>query len=207
MGEMLLLMAKLAMPAAIIIGSAARFKQYSKYKKKQKQMTATSITPNTLHKKVICVKCGNTLQENDRFCDKCGTKCDAFKKDICIKCGNALQGNDKFCDKCGTANLLEKETIPIISNTENAILMRSEARIVWMRVKLTCYPDRFEIYNINTKKTKVREFSYIQSVDKYMGGSSSMGIVYKDTTSEIITFKDGTRDKWINFLKRNITPF
>ena len=49
---------------------------------------------------MYCGKCGNVLQENEKFCSKCGT---ARNSKTCIKCGNILQENEKFCSKCGTA--------------------------------------------------------------------------------------------------------
>ncbi len=49
---------------------------------------------------MYCGKCGNVLQENEKFCPKCGTQ--RFSK-YCGKCGNILQENEKFCPKCGTS--------------------------------------------------------------------------------------------------------
>ena len=43
---------------------------------------------------MYCGKCGNVLQENEKFCSKCGT---ARNSKTCIKCGNILQENEKFC--------------------------------------------------------------------------------------------------------------
>lgn len=44
-----------------------------------------------------CTKCGNELQENQKFCTVCGTKTEIR----CPKCNEKLQLNQKFCTACG----------------------------------------------------------------------------------------------------------
>lgn len=56
--------------------------------------------------KKTCPKCGASLNEDQRFCDKCGsdTKADAGSKFvICKKCGEKNHSGVKFCVECGNA--------------------------------------------------------------------------------------------------------
>ena len=59
-----------------------------------------------------CLKCGNEIQEGQKFCMKCGTPVSADNNKrasstikeplVCSKCGNPLNPGQKFCMKCGT---------------------------------------------------------------------------------------------------------
>lgn len=122
----------------------------------------------------------------------------------CAHCGSGIQKGDKFCFKCGAPNLLRKVAGPVNDRSDKVVIMSSEARIVWMNVHITCYSDRFEIYFVKTGKIKVRDFSFILSVEKSLDG---MFVKYKDTSSELITLKDGTKEEWIRILQSHITPF
>lgn len=46
-----------------------------------------------------CAGCGHNLNENAKFCPKCGTKVTT----ICKKCGYSLVYGTNFCTRCGTA--------------------------------------------------------------------------------------------------------
>lgn len=62
-----------------------------------------------------CSNCGNELREDDVFCEKCGTKCEAenIESEIpevveqsdnaifCEECGNKIINSDSFCSFCG----------------------------------------------------------------------------------------------------------
>ena len=50
---------------------------------------------------VKCVKCGNTLEEGQEFCPKCGTPRDGKEKVCCSKCGAEIKEGQDFCTKCG----------------------------------------------------------------------------------------------------------
>ena len=58
----------------------------------------------------ICKNCGNTLNDNEKFCTNCGTPVEVLKKveakRYCRQCGNLLAAGAKFCDVCG------KEALP-----------------------------------------------------------------------------------------------
>ena len=53
-----------------------------------------------------CLKCGNELQDGQKFCMKCGTPVSVNPQPaapaVCSKCGNPLKPGQKFCMKCGT---------------------------------------------------------------------------------------------------------
>ena len=59
-----------------------------------------------------CSKCGNELNDGQKFCMKCGTPVSANPQSavkqqlatatVCAKCGNPLNPGQKFCMKCGT---------------------------------------------------------------------------------------------------------
>ena len=59
-----------------------------------------------------CIKCGNELQDGQKFCMKCGTPVSVNPQSaaakqaeapiVCPKCGNPLKPGQKFCMKCGT---------------------------------------------------------------------------------------------------------
>ena len=56
-----------------------------------------------------CPVCGNTLAEDDTFCDNCGNKIKIANRKVeivkdnyrCPVCGNSLEEWDAFCDNCG----------------------------------------------------------------------------------------------------------
>ena len=59
-----------------------------------------------------CSKCGNELYENDRFCNKCGTKLEPVvvpaaiaepERRVCSSCGADLAEGMKFCIRCGAS--------------------------------------------------------------------------------------------------------
>ena len=50
---------------------------------------------------IKCINCGATLEENQKFCPKCGTAKSEVKKKVCGKCGAELEDGHEFCPKCG----------------------------------------------------------------------------------------------------------
>lgn len=46
-----------------------------------------------------CPNCGNALEDNDIFCNKCGVK--IVKYFFCEKCGAELRNGASFCSACG----------------------------------------------------------------------------------------------------------
>lgn len=47
----------------------------------------------------ICKNCGDPLEDGQKFCEKCGHPADAPLK--CYKCGDPLDVGQRFCEKCG----------------------------------------------------------------------------------------------------------
>ncbi len=59
----------------------------------------------------VCTNCGNTLNDNAKFCMKCGTPVQAAEKKeqkYCVQCGNLLRDGLKFCEVCGREVASEK---------------------------------------------------------------------------------------------------
>lgn len=48
---------------------------------------------------VVCGKCEATIDSDDEFCPKCGTK--VLKERMCPVCGSKPRASDMFCRKCG----------------------------------------------------------------------------------------------------------
>lgn len=48
----------------------------------------------------FCHHCGRPVNQNDVFCDNCGTK--LVSKLVCPNCGFEFEKDSKFCPKCGT---------------------------------------------------------------------------------------------------------
>lgn len=71
----------------------------------------------------ICVNCGASLSEEDRFCPSCGKQIERTKdisgaqKKICARCGNPYEQGQKFCVKCGFSLLDLKNEEKIIEKT------------------------------------------------------------------------------------------
>lgn len=83
-------------------------------KKNDKKKKAKEI--DEYEDKKVCLSCGETLSDEDRFCKKCGTEVmdevedddndDKIKEksgaSFCISCGAPLNNGDRFCQKCGS---------------------------------------------------------------------------------------------------------
>lgn len=54
---------------------------------------------------IRCANCGNELNENQRFCSRCGLPVGAGGTNQirrCVKCGNELNEGAAFCKRCGS---------------------------------------------------------------------------------------------------------
>ncbi len=106
--------------------------------------------------KHVCQNCGNELNENDIFCNKCGTKVEIIKKKIiktnkCLSCGNKLGENDLFCQKCGSRRGEDKAECkgenffnPNVLNYDCVVFINSQ------EAEMGCY-----------KKVKIRPYKSI----------------------------------------------
>ena len=53
---------------------------------------------------MVCVNCGNSLQQGMKFCNKCGTEIEEEnlkQKIFCSSCGKELKLESRFCGGCG----------------------------------------------------------------------------------------------------------
>lgn len=56
---------------------------------------------------VVCTRCGNTLSDGVRFCNRCGTPRAAAPAAApaptvyCTGCGNSMSAQARFCNRCG----------------------------------------------------------------------------------------------------------
>ena len=73
-----------------------------------------------------CKKCGNNLQENQKFCSVCGEKVEVIN--TCPKCGTKFEPGQKFCVVCG--QLLYKEDLGQRNNPKTAAQKVSESQNV-----------------------------------------------------------------------------
>ena len=48
-----------------------------------------------------CLKCGNELQADAKFCDRCGEK--VVPAVVCPQCGYKMEGEAAFCENCGAS--------------------------------------------------------------------------------------------------------
>ena len=47
----------------------------------------------------ICLNCGSPLEDDAKFCSKCGSAYNA--EPVCVKCGCKLTPGARFCPNCG----------------------------------------------------------------------------------------------------------
>lgn len=94
--------------------------------------------PSDLQKEqpIFCSHCGNTLEANDQFCNKCGEPVHDHHQVIkdsrktqselavhhCVHCGTTLKQGTRFCTKCGVAvqPTADKKICPFCKTMANA---------------------------------------------------------------------------------------
>ena len=94
-------------------------KVFESVREKQVEIEELSAQLTALDDKIQCVKCGEMISKDSRFCDKCGAKVVtpapspspesapepetvvAEEVKICRNCGAELIDAGKYCDKCG----------------------------------------------------------------------------------------------------------
>ena len=58
----------------------------------------------------ICLKCGNTLDDDAKFCPQCGSEYGAAP--VCSKCGHELTPGARFCPGCGAEQAFDQNPGP-----------------------------------------------------------------------------------------------
>lgn len=90
-------------------------------KEEENDKNKKSKEKDSYEDKKVCLSCGETLSEDDRFCKKCGTEVVQYDNEsndfqdeddktmepqeyalFCIVCGAPLNNGDRFCQKCGS---------------------------------------------------------------------------------------------------------
>ena len=74
---------------------------------------------------MFCIKCGNELPDDAKFCSKCGAKTNVINDSpVCPNCGNKLLDGAASCTKCGTkitgSGELQNNTESIVVTTQTA---------------------------------------------------------------------------------------
>ncbi len=69
------------------------------------QMMGADQKTNSDDSKARCMDCGNEVEENARFCPRCGHQQLVLSQ--CGRCGKNLAPNASFCSKCGTPTTLK----------------------------------------------------------------------------------------------------
>ncbi|MGH2662582.1 MAG: zinc-ribbon domain-containing protein [Actinomycetota bacterium] len=72
-----------------------------------------------------CPSCGVPVDENDRFCGRCGAQLGEAVategQEFCTECGARLVAGDRYCPRCGTAvrgSLTEEVTLASVASEE-----------------------------------------------------------------------------------------
>ena len=49
-----------------------------------------------------CNKCGHTVSETDRYCERCGTEINTTHRKLpCNKCDHTVSETHRYCERCG----------------------------------------------------------------------------------------------------------
>ena len=71
-----------------------------------------------------CPNCEETIEENDKYCFKCGTKLSDYKK--CFNCGSLVLKTDKYCIFCGVSQASTNNP-PKVREENNVLPKRNQS--------------------------------------------------------------------------------
>lgn len=108
---------------------------------------------------MFCKNCGETMNDNQAICVKCGVKVGDGNK-YCANCGNALPENAEVCLSCGVA---VKN-----ANGGNGTYLNGQDKIVMILV--TLFLGGLGIHNFMMGETKKGVFKIIMSFVCGIGG-------------------------------------
>lgn len=154
-----------------------------------------------------CVQCGKTLNDDDIFCEKCGTKqeiieaaplgtIDSSKR--CIKCGNKLEDDGLFCGVCGAKQEVEQAHIEY-EDVQKAVIPKKQC------IKCGCSLDDDDMFCIRcgAKLNEEDEFCWDcgsngnSATKNTVDGAASTLSVNKASTHEQSTIKEKKSKAWI----------
>lgn len=142
---------------------------------------------------MFCKSCGCTLDENAKFCVKCGTAVDAAalaetKKVFCKACGSELEDGMTFCCNCGAPvqdaskeKIIGKKYVFKNNGFSRYVLdyfLGSEAVFTFQETELSIVENRTETALSKEGALFYRDITSFQFVNKLNIGQFLLGIVF-----------------------------
>lgn len=142
---------------------------------------------------MFCKSCGCTLDENAKFCVKCGTAVDAAalaetKKVFCKACGSKLEDGMTFCCNCGAPvqdaskeKIIGKKYVFKNNGFSRYVLdyfLGSEAVFTFQETELSIVENRTETALSKEGALFYRDITGFQFVNKLNIGQFLLGIVF-----------------------------
>ena len=142
---------------------------------------------------MFCKSCGCTLDENAKFCVKCGTAVDAValaetKKVFCKACGSELEDGMTFCCNCGAPvqdaskeKIIGKKYVFKNNGFSRYVLdyfLGSEAVFTFQETELSIVENRTETALSKEGALFYRDITGFQFVNKLNIGQFWLGIVF-----------------------------
>lgn len=163
---------------------------------------------------MFCKSCGCTLDENAKFCVKCGTAVDAAalaetKKVFCKACGSELEDGMTFCCNCGAPvqdaskeKIIGKKYVFKNNGFSRYVLdyfLGSEAVFTFQETELSVVENRTETALSKEGTLFYRDITGFQFVNKLNIGQFLMGIVFA-ALGVLMLFGDDGRSLIFGFL-------
>jgi len=96
-----------------------------------------------------CLKCGNHMDINSLFCNKCGTKnSDESVKKFCYNCGKKIDNETIFCTECG---IQINESTNLNTTTPIHQIIKSKSTFLWILLIISLIIFFASIVNGNNK--------------------------------------------------------
>ena len=142
---------------------------------------------------MFCKSCGCTLDENAKFCVKCGTAVDVAalaeaKKVFCKACGSELEDGMTFCCNCGAPvqdaskeKIIGKKYVFKNNGFSRYVLdyfLGSEAVFTFQETELSIVENRTETALSKEGALFYRDITGFQFINKLNIGQFLMGIVF-----------------------------
>lgn len=142
---------------------------------------------------MFCKSCGCTLDENAKFCVKCGTAVDVAalaetKKVFCKACGSELEDGMTFCCNCGAPvqdaskeKIIGKKYVFKNNGFSRYVLdyfLGSEAVFTFQETELSIVENRTETALSKEGALFYRDITGFQFVNKLNIGQFLLGIVF-----------------------------